>query len=299
MNVIIVNPQAGNGRGKKVYIRLKKLPQYKQLKPVCYYTSYQGHAEEIAAKLEANHVQSLIVIGGDGTLHEVINGLKNKDIPISFIPGGSGNDFARGCSLPKRAEVILKNCLKNKVKNYWLGEYILPNTTSRQFINCIGFGFDAVVTKRANQYKEVFNKLKLGTIVYTLALLKELVYFQPLTVTITTEKGTKTFTRCFLMTVNNQPFFGGGMKIHPTALNNGEDISIMIIDSISKWKVLMLFMTVFKGKHLGFKEVTTLKAKQIKIVSETLLPFQVDGEIGTTMNCSIAKKPLPLKVKGA
>lgn len=60
-----------------------------------------------------------------------------------------------------------------------------------------------------------------------------------------------------------------------------------------------IFITVFKGKHIDFKEVTILKAKRIEVISNCPLPYQVDGEVGTALNCKIAKKPFPLKVKGA
>ncbi|MEI3606134.1 diacylglycerol kinase family lipid kinase [Pseudogracilibacillus sp. SE30717A] len=302
MNIIIVNPRAGNGNAKKIHLRLMKLAEYKKLQPICYYTDYPGHAEEIAANLNSGCINSLIVIGGDGTMHEVINGLNNPQIPISFIPGGSGNDFTRGSLLPNKPTVILNNILHNHTtKNYWLGTYTLSNSMAREFINCIGFGFDAEVTKRANHspFKRMFNKLKLGTVVYSIALVSALFTYKPSVITIKTEKEIQTFTRCFLMTINNQPYFGGGMKINPTADNNEEEFSIMVIDSISKWKVLALFITVFKGKHIDFKEVTILKAKRIEVISNCPLPYQVDGEVGTALNCKIAKKPFPIKVKGA
>src|SRR5690625_1868693 len=104
MYVFIVNPIAGNGRAKRIHQRLMNQDKYKQMNPVCYYTEYKGHAEKVVKELRT--AKMIVVIGGDGTIHEVINGLRNRQIPIAFIPGGSGNDFARGSSLslsPKKA----------------------------------------------------------------------------------------------------------------------------------------------------------------------------------------------------
>src|SRR5690625_2788740 len=103
MYLFIVNPIAGNGRGIKIFLELKKLALFSELKTRVFVTEYKGHAKEIAQEISqsaiTNTLEAVTVIGGDGTLHEVVNGL-SKDIPIAFIPAGSGNDFYRGAQLP-------------------------------------------------------------------------------------------------------------------------------------------------------------------------------------------------------
>src|SRR5699024_3141951 len=91
--------------------------------------------------------------------------------------------------------------------------------------------------------------------------------------------------RCFLFTVNNHPYFGGGMKINPEAKNNPDDYACILIHDIAKWKVLVLFTTVFFGKHTSFKEVTILRGKNIHIRSKRPIIFQADGETNKTTSC--------------
>src|SRR5690625_6965265 len=95
-------------------------------------------------------------------MNEVLNGVNVFDIPVSFIPGGSGNDFARGVPLDKNPNKILHNIIsKDKKTSYSLGQYYLKSEKEiRKFINCIGFGFDAVVAKSANRSEEHTSELQ-------------------------------------------------------------------------------------------------------------------------------------------
>lgn len=306
MYIFIVNPVAGKGRAEKIHARVMQDTRYKQLHTETYVTSYHGHAKEITEQIiktyDLQKIEAFIVIGGDGTFHEVVNGLGQKQVPISFIPGGSGNDFARGCAIPKKPQNALHQVFSNQqTVPYWLGTYVQDQNEKQMFVNCVGFGFDAVVTKAANRsrFKSLFNMLKLGNLVYLLALIRSLATYKPFAVTVDMDGMEKEFTNCFLMTVNNQPYFGGGMKINPKAINNGEHFSILVIDSISRLKIFALFSTVFTGSHLRFKEVQTFEAKQIKIKAPASIPFQVDGETGDLRHCFIQKKPVPLAVKGS
>src|SRR5699024_35108 len=111
MYIFIVNPVAGNGRAKRIFSEITSSYLYHQIKSTYFFTKYEGHAEEIIKNIiedHANVVEVIIVIGGDGTLHEVMNGLAAEQIPIAFIPGGSGNDFARGCSIKEGPIDILQ-----------------------------------------------------------------------------------------------------------------------------------------------------------------------------------------------
>ena len=112
MYIFIVNPTAGNGKAEKIYRRLKETDIFKKMNIVSYHTDYKGHAEELIEQLytfyDKRTIEAIVVIGGDGTMHEVINGLKNWQVPISFIPGGSGNDFIRGISMSDSPEKIMQ-----------------------------------------------------------------------------------------------------------------------------------------------------------------------------------------------
>lgn len=93
---LFVNPVAGHGQAKRAFTEIQQSKLYQEVESIYYYSKYTGHVGETAKQINPE-AYCIIVVGGDGTLHEVINGVGNKHIPVSFIPGGSGNDFARGC----------------------------------------------------------------------------------------------------------------------------------------------------------------------------------------------------------
>src|SRR5690625_4546879 len=221
MYILIVNPIAGNGRAKRLYERFIHDDRLNNVTLKSFFTKYDTHAEKIIneqlSKEWVKNLKAIIVFGGDGTFHDVVNGMGNYVIPVALIPGGSGNDFARGINLPKRQNNLINNILNGLKTSYSCGYYTLSSKAQRLFLNCVGFGFDAVVANYVNQskIKNMLNKLKLGKLSYLYALLVQLFFYEPIKVSIELDGVTKKFHHCFLVTVNNQPYFGGGMKINP------------------------------------------------------------------------------------
>lgn len=305
MYILIVNPVAGNGRAKKIYKRIERLDFFQREKCATYFTSYPWHVLEIVEQVEKKvasgaFIQAIIVIGGDGTMHEVVNGLNNTSIPIAYIPGGSGNDFARGVGISKNPEKVLTAILDDTALTYWLGTFKTKEEQKQKFVNCIGFGFDAVVVDFARRvpFRTILNKLRLGTLIYLFAMFRALISYKPRRITLELDGTRHTFERAFFITVNNHPYFGGGMKINPLAKNNREHLSIIVVDSISKWKILALFGTVFIGKHLSFQGVHTFFSKQITVSADTPLPYEVDGEYGETNYAQMENNAHSIQVKG-
>lgn len=305
MYIFIVNPVAGNGKAKKIFESVRDLPIL-QNNSKYFISEYPGHINEIVREIELQKEQGepihvLFVIGGDGTVHEVVNALNHQSIRICYIPGGSGNDFSRGIDSYKQPNEIIERAILDEMEQtYWLGTYRTENGSLNKFVNSIGFGFDAAVVKRARtlSIRKLLRWLKLDQLIYLFALLRELITYQPLELTLSLDEEEKTFKRVLFATVSNQPYMGGGMKINPEANNNKETFSILVVDHIAKWKVFLLFGTVFFGTHVLFKEVHTFKAKQVFISARKKIPYQVDGEYGELSTTTINKHAIPISIKG-
>lgn len=305
MYIFIVNPIAGNGKAKKIYDTIRHLPLL-QNEAKFYITEYKGHINEIIAEIQLTKrtgipIEILFVIGGDGTVHEVVNALTDHDIRICYIPGGSGNDFSRGINGHKQPREIIERAInEQQEKTYWIGTYVKESNSHDKFLNSIGFGFDAAVVKRASTLpiRKLLSLLKLNQLIYLFALLRELISYKPREITIRYDDHEIKFSRVLFATISNQPYMGGGMKVNPDAHNNKENFSILVVDSISKWKVFFLFGTVFFGKHTMFKEVHTFKAKEISIMARDAIPFQADGEYGEIKTTVIKKYNKPIIIKG-
>src|SRR5699024_10852740 len=127
-------------------------------------------------------------------------------------------------------------------------------------------------------------------VVYVIQIIKQLFVYKPIDLTVTIDGETYEFSNCFLSTINNHPYFGGGMKINPFAYNNAKKYHCIVVDNIPKWKVLLLFGTVFFGKHTKFKEVTFLEGSNITMKSKQQITLQVDGETVKAKDCKIHAK---------
>lgn len=307
MFLVVVNPIAGNGRALKVFHKISSTALYQKLNIRLMMTQYEGHAKMIVKEEteRLNEVlQGVIVIGGDGTLHEVINGLKGKNLSIGFIPGGSGNDFARGCAIERNPIKNFEKIIQQiETMPYFLGIYKTDDQGKQNyFVNSIGIGFDAEVAKVANQsgYKKRLNRLRLGRLSYIIALLQVLFRFRPRTVQIELNGMKKTINNCWMVTVANHPFYGGGMKIIPDARIEPEKFQLMYVHSLPKWKVLSLFILVFTGGHLKIKGVERIETTKVKITSpfNERLTVQVDGETVYCQTCTITKKRDAIYVNG-
>lgn len=304
MYIFIVNPRAGNGRAKRAFAKIRKSKSYNRVESIHYVTAYSGHAETIASRIMKEHneeIDCIIVVGGDGTIHEVMNGFSCNDIPVAFIPGGSGNDFARGCGMKGSPVKIFEQILEGRYRiPYWLGEYQKNNEKKRFFVNSMGFGFDAEIALVANRsrYKKALSFLHLGTVSYVIALVLVLFTFKPMTMELVLNGNKRILQNCWMVTIANHPYYGGGMKIIPGAKIEPAVFPVLLIHSISKWKVLAVFLTVFTGKHIQFKEVELAIANQLKIHSKKKIPYQVDGQTDFCNSCAISKQNKSFHVFG-
>lgn len=305
MYIFIINPTAGSGRAEQIFSNIQQSESYQNIQSEAYVTNSNGHAEKLVRKLTSTsngRIRALIVIGGDGTLHEVMNGIGDYQIPVAVIPSGSGNDFARATFIPNDPVSILNLIVEGKSDMpYWLGNYQVDDEAKRHFVNSIGFGFDAHIVRTANRsfYKKTLNKLRLGKLSYMIALIQVLFRYQPMNVQIKTSGEKRTLTDCWMVTIANHPYYGGGMKIIPNASIQPAVFPVLIIHSISRWKILGLFMTVFTGKHTLFKEVELLETTTLHISSAEEIYYQVDGESYVGKNhCVITKQSEPMHIIG-
>ncbi|MRH42807.1 YegS/Rv2252/BmrU family lipid kinase [Aquibacillus halophilus] len=307
MYIFIVNPIAGKGQGLKILNKLKKNILFKQIPSRCFITDYPGHAELLArqaVKMYPTQIKSLIVIGGDGTFYEVLNGTSShRSVPLSFIPAGSGNDFARGYRIKGNPSKILKRIIEGNSTLCWPGSFTINERQSQPpklFANSIGFGFDAQIVKTANQskYKGWLNKWNLGTLTYVIALIDVLRKFKPKTIELVIDGQKRKLENVWMVTISNHSYYGGGMKIIPNTKIQPRVFPMLIIKNISHWKVLALFVTVFWGGHIRFKEVSIEYISSLQISSDSLIDYQVDGQYGTCYSCKIMKQSTTREING-
>ena len=283
MYAFIINPNARSGLGIQIWRQLEAIIKEKGIPYQAYLTRYPGHASDFAREITSTCPSPVItVLGGDGTINEVINGIPRlSEITLAYIPIGSGNDFARSMQLCSDPEAALSHILNPEKYAYInIGRLTWGNKV-RRFAISSGIGFDADVCFHniSSHLKKYLNHLKIGKFSYTAVALKRLLALKPGTMSITLDgKDTHTFQKVYFATAMNQRYEGGGFKFCPEADPGDDLIDIIVIADMPKMKALLLLPTAYKGWHTHFKGVHIYSCRSASIQSVPTLPLHTDGE---------------------
>lgn len=267
----IVNPTAGGKDGKKIKKALPKIEKHlleKGVKYVIHMTKHVNQATEITDKLIKQGATCIVVIGGDGTLHEVINGFSNFDkVSLGIIPCGTGNDFASALGLPLDPIEALDIILENQPK--YTDFMQMPTVRG---LNIIGMGIDVEVLKKYQSYKRK-SKFK-----YTWCLIKTLCNFKYTEFDVELD-GEKSHVRSFIAAIANGHRYGGGIEICPVAKPQDKKLNFVAVREIKGLKLISAFLKLKKGKILSFPQTIHQTMSEVKITTQTPYSVNVDGEL--------------------
>jgi diacylglycerol kinase (ATP) len=260
-------------------------------------TVYPTHATELASQAGDQGYDMVIAIGGDGTVHEVVNGLmqvhEKKRPVLGIVPVGSGNDFAHSIALPAKPDVALVHALRGTPQLVDLG--LLSDESGRKeyFDNTLGIGFDAVVTIRSHRLPVVR-----GFLMYLTAVIQTIILnFNPMQLHVETD--TENWDMSTLMlTLCNGAREGGGFLVAPNACNTDGLLEYATIRKVSRLMMFRLVPEVMKGTHGRFKQVRTGTFHRMTLSSDRALYIHADGEIFTSFGTDLRKVSLEV-VPGA
>lgn len=279
----IVNPKSRSGRGGMVWNLVEPELRKRRIDYQVYYTEYARHAIEITAEITADEQEhTLVVVGGDGTIDEVVNGIRDcSKVTLGYIPTGSGNDFTRALRLPTEIHAALESILDHGRKiSMDVGRVSCGENTYR-FAVSTGIGFDAAVCHRAavSSIKVFLNKLGLGKLTYLAIALKWILSERPMSAEIQMDgEKIRKFEHTYFTAVMNHPYEGGGFFFCPKARVNDRMLDVIVVSELPKWKILLLLPTAFFGKHVYFKGISIYRCKEIEVKMSRKLPVHADGE---------------------
>lgn len=280
----VINPESAGGRTRKRWLYITKLLNKLQIKYDEVFTEFSSHAINIVQE-KVSKYDGILVIGGDGTVNEVINGImssSSSDTVLGIIPSGTGNDIANSFGLSSDIVIACKIIAFGVPKTVDIGVTKGRNfenkIVSRYFAGVASFGFDADVSNDANNSTKRLS----GTANYIVAVFKNLVTMKdrPFKVTLL-EKGHFSVIEenAYLLAVGNSPYYGGGMKICPDADFHDGRFSITLVKGVSKLEFIKVFPSVFKGEHLKHPAVMVFDAPELVIKTGMKTLYQVDGEV--------------------
>ena len=286
MTGFIVNPAAGRGRSVKIIGGAEKILKEENIDYMVKYSEYEGHAAELVKELVNNGCDSVIAVGGDGTVLECAQGIYFLDeeyrekICLGILPCGSGNDFARTINIPKNMDEALKIILKREHSRCDMFE-----VDGIAGLNIACMGIDSEIAYLAGRIKRIFGKFS-----YLAAVIKTIFTYKSIKANINID-GEKIEGEFTILAVCNGKYYGGGFMIAPTADIADALITFVYIDKLPWYKMLVLFPKVLSGGHVGIKEVHIKNCRNVEIQYDGENVFNIDGNIvdaGRVINMKIA-----------
>jgi diacylglycerol kinase (ATP) len=295
---VIVNPAAGAGKSGKNWPEIMNLFKHNGMRFDHKMTEAPGHAIALAREAAQQGYELVVAVGGDGTIHEVVNGLYSSgrlsDAVLGIISTGTGGDYVRTVGLPLGFEAACQKLIKPRIRAVDLGvvEYRRHGAAAeRIFVNFAGTGFDAELVRRVKT-----NFKSLGALpAYLLGALTTLVTYKNKDVYLKMD-GEEIQRKVCTVIMNNGRYGGGGMNTAPNAELSDGLFDVLIVGNITKPDFLMSLPRLYKGTHLNHRHVTMKRASEIEIDSKHKMALQADGELLGEVPARIRILPSALKI---
>ena len=289
--LIIANPYSGKKQGKKICDNILNVFEYKNINHHIIQTTHHNHPYEIANSIDVNEFIGICIIGGDGTMHEVINGLMNRthnqQLPVGLIPGGTGNSFMHdlNCLDPIDAAEKISNLEIRKID-------IMKIETDTQKIysyNVAGWGMPPDINILAEKMRW------LGFQRYNIASLIEIMRFKKRQCDLIINNENISDDYSFVLCCNTI-HTGKGMKIAPKAKVDDGLMDVIAVKKTNRLKLFSLFPKIFSGKHIEDPLVSYNQVDAISISPKNNTNLIVDGEIIGKTPCRINILPKKLDI---
>jgi diacylglycerol kinase (ATP) len=282
----IINPRWGRTRAGRRIADLEQAARDRKLPYRFTITKRPGHAVELTRRAVAEGAATLIAVGGDGTVHEVLNGLDDKT-PLGIVPVGTCNDIAHSLGLPtKNWRAALDVIARGHVLHADVGR-----CGDRRFLSVAGMGLDSMVGVAANRLPHFLR----ARATYIPILLANLLIKRPLLFRIVTDRETIE-QPAWMVAVANTEAYGGGMRIAPQARPDNGLFHVCIIGPISRLEFIRVFPLVYRGAHVSHPMVRIIEARRVRISCARRCPIIADGEPVGRLPASFEIEPRRLAV---
>jgi diacylglycerol kinase (ATP) len=276
---VILNPIAGRGAGARMSSQIAEQLHDCGLDFELATTVGPGHATELAREAAAQGKEAVIVVGGDGTANEALNGLMQAqggpDGPaLGILPIGTGNDFAFGAGLPLDFQEAYQAIARLQTRLIDVGCIHADNEEPRFFGNGVGMGFDAIANIESRKVK----RLK-GDLVYMVAVLRTLTFYYQAPHTSIRIDGREFAQPSLLISIMNGRRMGGVFYITPESDMTDGLFDLCVAAKVSRAKMVRFVPRFMRGTHVTDKDVTMGQGRRFTIVSESPWAGHVDGEI--------------------
>jgi YegS/Rv2252/BmrU family lipid kinase len=253
-------------------------------------SEFPGHLAQAAGDAEGG---LLIVIGGDGTVNEVVNGVVGTEAEIAVLPCGTGQDFGRTHGLPGAFDDAVRVALDGETRTIDLGRVECGDGTSRFFANVASAGMSGAVARRANAMTKKLG----GRATFFYALTREFLAWQNTAVVVELDDGVRREGPMHDVIVANGRYHGGGMKLAPDARQDDGAFDVVTIGDVTKLDFLTTAPKLYSGRYLSHPKVELLRSAAVAISATEPLPLEVDGEPAGTTPARFEVVPAALRLR--
>ncbi len=280
---VIVNPVAANGTVGKRWPQIQDALWAEGAQFDASLTEGPYHATELAKEALSAGYRTIVAVGGDGTLNEVVNGLVSagpvgSTVNLGIIPSGTGSDSVRTLGIPHDYRAACRRLLRGKPHCVDLGLITCVSQgreTQRYFLNVAGLGFDGEVAERVNRNSKALG----GTIPFLSSLCVKLLTYQNKPVEVILDGQQRLQQRVNSVIVCNGRYFAGGMHIGPHAALDDGLFNVVIIGDTGKLEFIANVPRVYRGTHLSHPKIAEYRARKVWVKAQERMFLQADGEL--------------------
>jgi diacylglycerol kinase (ATP) len=280
--VFVVNPASANGSTGRRWPEMAHRAAAAGLHGDTLMSTTPGGVAEQARRAAENGASLVVVVGGDGTVHEAVNGLVGSSAELGVIPRGTGTDFVRTFGIPTKLDEALGVLAGGRTRTIDLGraEYRAWDGSdgSAYFANVASAGMSGAVAQRANETTKALG----GRVSFLWATLAVFARWRNSEVTVEVDAERRQ-ARMLDVVVANCQFLGGGMRMCPDAVPDDGLFDVLLIGDITKRDLALTLPKVYRGTHLPHPKAEALRGRAVAVEAPVPLPVELDGEQpGTT-----------------
>ena len=286
MFAIIVNPVSGGGKNAQLAKQVEALLAQRGEACRVFETQTEGDGERQAQLALDSGCHSVICIGGDGTLSEIVRAMDGSEGILYIVPSGTGNDFARAIGLPKEPLAAFKAQLDGQQTTIDCG-----SINGRAFINVSGSGFDVEVLRKTEELKQVYP----GEQAYRKAVLAVLSSYKAFQTEISIDGGAFLPYCGTIVEVANGRYIGGGMQVAPAAQLQDGLLDVVMVDRVPRGIIPFLLPLFILGVHVHLPIARVVKARQVVLRSKGMV-VNIDGRLEEMDEARFEIRPSALRI---
>jgi YegS/Rv2252/BmrU family lipid kinase len=259
-----------------------------------------GHLADLARRAVADGARVLVVVGGDGSVHESVNGLVGTDeareVELAVLPRGTGKDFVRSLRIPRDLRAAIGVARNGRVRTIDVGRarFVASGRSPAEayFANFAGAGISGAIARRANASSKVTG----GRVSFLLATVAVFAGWKSAAVTAAVD-GTRRVGQMFEVLAMNGDYAAGGMWVTPEAEPDDGSFDVLLIGDVTKADFVRTFPKIYRGKHLDHPKIEVLRGAAVDVDAEVPLPIVLDGEQPGTTPARFEIVPAALRVR--